>query len=35
MKNDSKFSDEAILEIIVTTFIAFTMIFLFVKVMFF
>lgn len=35
MKNNSKFSNEAILEIVVTTFIAFTMVFLFVKIMFF
>ena len=34
-KSDSKFSNESILEIIVALFIAFTMVFLFVKIMFF
>ena len=35
MKNNSKFSNEAILEIVIAMFVAFTMVFLFVKIMFF
>ena len=35
MKDDSKFSNDRILEIVITAFIAFTMLFIFVKIMFF
>ena len=35
MKNKNKFSNEAILEIVIAMFVAFTMVFLFVKIMFF
>lgn len=35
MNENNKFSNEAILEIIVTLFVAFTMAFLFIKIMFF
>jgi hypothetical protein len=35
MKNDNRFSDDRLLQIVVTVFIAFTMIFLYMKVLFF
>lgn len=35
MKNDNRFSDDRLLQIVVTVFIAFTMIFLYLKVLFF
>lgn len=35
MSKNGKFSDDSILEIIVTLFVAFTMIFLFIKILFF
>ena len=35
MKEDDKFSNDVILEIVVTAFVAFTMVFIFIKVMFF
>ena len=35
MKKDDKFTNDVILEIVVTAFVAFTMLFIFIKVMFF